>query len=65
MPLTVLVGGQYGDEGKGTISAFITLKDKIHAAVRSQGPQAGHTIFYEGKKYLFRQIPSAIFNPTT
>jgi len=65
MSLTVLIGGQYGDEGKGTIAAFITLKDKAHAAVRSQGPQAGHTIFYEGKKYLFRQIPSAVFNPDT
>jgi len=65
MSLTIIVGGQYGDEGKGTIAAFITLKDRIYAAVRSQGPQAGHTVFYEGKKYVFRQIPSAIFNPDT
>ena len=65
MPLTLIIGGQYGDEGKGIITAFITLKDKVHAAVRSQGPQAGHTVFHEGKKYIFRQIPSAIFNPDT
>jgi adenylosuccinate synthase len=65
MTLTEIVGGFYGDEGKGTVVAYIILNDKVDAAVRSQGPQAGHTVFHGGEKYVFRQIPSAIFNLNT
>lgn len=65
MPLSEIVGGFYGDEGKGLITAYLSIQDSVDAAVRSQGPQAGHTVNYQGKAYVFRQIPSAIFNPKT
>jgi adenylosuccinate synthase len=65
MPLTIIVGGFYGDEGKGAVNAYITVKDKIDAAVRGQGPQAGHTIYFKGEKHVFRQIPSSIYHPET
>lgn len=63
MPLSEIVGGFYGDEGKGLVAAYLSIQDRIDAAVRSQGPQAGHTVNYQGKDYVFRQIPAAIFNP--
>jgi adenylosuccinate synthase len=63
VPLSEIVGGFYGDEGKGLVTAYLAMQDRIDAAVRSQGPQAGHTVKYQGKDYVFRQIPSAIFNP--
>ncbi|OGI12083.1 hypothetical protein A3K64_01950 [Candidatus Micrarchaeota archaeon RBG_16_36_9] len=65
MPLGEIVGGFYGDEGKGLVTAYLSIQDKIDAAIRSQGPQAGHTVKYQGKDYVFRQIPSAIFNQNT
>jgi len=34
MPLTLIVGGFYGDEGKGAVNAYLTVKDRIEAAVR-------------------------------
>jgi adenylosuccinate synthase len=63
MPLDEIVGGFYGDEGKGLVTAYLSIQDRIDAAIRSQGPQAGHTVTYQGKQYVLRQIPSAIFNP--
>ncbi len=65
MPLTLIVGGFYGDEGKGAINAYLTVKDKVDVAVRGQGPQAGHTVYYKGEKHVFRQIPSSIYNVDT
>lgn len=65
MSLTLLVGGFYGDEGKGAVNAYLTVQDRIDVAVRGQGPQAGHTVFYKGEKHVFRQIPSSIYNADT
>lgn len=65
MSLTLVVGGFYGDEGKGAVNAYLSLKDRIDAAVRGQGPQAGHTVYYKGEKHVFRQIPSSIYHADT
>ena len=65
MPCTVLVGGFYGDEGKGKLFGYLVNKDNFKAVVRGQGPQAGHTIEYKNEKYVFRQIPTAVFNLKT
>ncbi len=61
MPACVIVGGFFGDEGKGKIVAYLALKDKAHTAVRGGvGPNAGHTVIKEGKTYKLRMLPSAI-----
>ena len=66
MPCIVIVGGFYGDEGKGKIIAYLAKKDNYSIAVRGGvGPNAGHTFVDEGKMYKVRMLPSAALNPTT
>lgn len=66
MPSTVIVGGFYGDEGKGKIVSYLAIKDNPVIAVRGGvGPNAGHTIEHENKKYKVRMLPSAFLNPNT
>src|SRR2546425_9006 len=52
----VVVGGQYGSEGKGQISAH--LSKEYDLLVRVGGPNAGHAVFEEPKPYKFQQLPS-------
>lgn len=59
MPLTVVVGGFFGDEGKGKIVAYLSLKDRIDVAVRVGSVNAGHTVVLSGKEYKLRMVPSA------
>lgn len=57
----ILVGAQWGDEGKGKIIDF--LMDEAHIVVRSQGGNnAGHTIVLGSKKYILHLIPSGILH---
>jgi adenylosuccinate synthase len=59
MPNTILVGAQWGDEGKGKIIDYLT--DDAEIVVRSQGGNnAGHTIVIDGEKYILHLIPSGI-----
>ena len=59
MPNTILVGAQWGDEGKGKIIDFLT--DEADIVVRSQGGNnAGHTVIIDGKKFILHLIPSGI-----
>ncbi len=63
MVCTVVVGGFWGDEGKGKVVAYLALKDNINIAARAGvGPNAGHTVIHKGKAYGLRQIPSAFVN---
>jgi adenylosuccinate synthase len=66
MPCTVVVGGFYGDEGKGKILAYMSLKDSPKIAVRGGvGANAGHTFVHQNNKYKVRMLPSAILNQAT
>jgi adenylosuccinate synthase len=59
MANTILVGAQWGDEGKGKIIDILTAKADI--VVRSQGGNnAGHTVIHRGTKYILHLIPSGI-----
>ncbi len=59
MPCTILVGGFFGDEGKGKIISHLSIEDKPDIVARAGvGTNAGHTVQYEGKTYKLRQIPS-------
>ena len=58
--IDVLLGLQWGDEGKGKVVDVLT--PKYDAVARFQGgPNAGHTLEFEGQKYVLRSIPSGIF----
>lgn len=64
MVCTVVVGGFWGDEGKGKIISYLALRDKVKIGVRGGvGPNAGHTVQYQGKTYRLRMLPSAVVNP--
>ncbi len=59
MPATVVVGGFFGDEGKGKIIAHLALHDHPDIAARGGvGPNAGHTVEYQGKIFKLRMLPS-------
>lgn len=59
MANTILVGAQWGDEGKGKIIDVLT--DEAQVVVRSQGGNnAGHTVIVKGQKYVLHLIPSGI-----
>lgn len=63
MPCTVVICGFFGDTGKGKISSYLSLKDRSAVGVRAGvGPNAGHTVVHEGKKYKLRVLPSAFVN---
>ena len=57
----VILGLQYGDEGKGKIVDFFA-KDYDVIARFQGGPNAGHTLYVNGKKIVLHQIPSGIFH---
>ena len=56
-----LLGIVFGDEGKGKVVDYFTPKYDVVARFAG-GPNAGHTIIFEGKKFILRSIPSGIFD---
>lgn len=56
----VLLGLQWGDEGKGKVVDVLTPRYDVVARFQG-GPNAGHTLEFEGQKYVLRSIPSGIF----
>lgn len=65
MPVTVVVGGQFGSEGKGKICAHLAAKDNVDFMVRCGGPNSGHTVYQDGQRYQLRQVPAGFVNPNT
>ena len=59
--MCVLVGGQYGSEGKGAIAAHVADDYDVHVRVGS--PNAGHTIWWGGEKHVMQTIPCGWVNP--
>lgn len=64
MPVTVIVGGQFGSEGKGKVAHLLAKRQGARVAVRVGGSNAGHTAYDdEGRKYTFRHLPTAALLP--
>lgn len=64
MKADVLLGLQWGDEGKGKVVDVLT--PHYSAVARFQGgPNAGHTLEFDGKKFVLRSIPSGVFQKDT
>ncbi len=60
MAVDVILGLQWGDEGKGKIVDYLAEKYDIVARFQG-GPNAGHTLIFDGKKYVLHTVPSGIF----
>ncbi len=62
MPNHIVVGAQWGDEGKGKV--VDALADRVDMIVRFQGgANAGHTIVFDGQKYVLHLLPSGVLTP--
>lgn len=58
MPCIIIAGGQFGDEGKGKLVAYLSLKDKPKIVARAGvGPNAGHTVVFQNVRFGLRQVP--------
>jgi adenylosuccinate synthase len=63
MTCNVLVGGGWGDEGKGKCITYLCYNDKPNIIARAGvGPNAGHSVEFHGEKYGLRLIPSGFFH---
>lgn len=64
MPVTVVVGGQFGSEGKGKVAHFLAREEGSIAAIRVGGINSGHTVIdTAGTPRVFRQLPTACILP--
>ena len=62
MKRLVIVGTQWGDEGKGKITDYLAQKADVVCRYQG-GNNAGHTVVFDGKKYSLHLLPSGILNP--
>ncbi len=63
MSVTIVVGAQYGGEGKGKVVAYLALRDNPDYVVRCGGPNSGHTVYHENQIYKLRMLPAGFVNP--
>src|SRR5436305_4691875 len=64
VPSTVVVGAQWGDEGKGKIVDLLAQQSDVVCRYQG-GPNAGHTIVADGETWKLRQMPSGVVSGTT
>jgi adenylosuccinate synthase len=64
VPATVVVGAQWGDEGKGKIVDLLAQQSDVVCRYQG-GPNAGHTIIADGETWKLRQMPSGVVSGTT
>lgn len=60
MAATIVVGGQYGSEGKGKVVALLASRVDAPWLVRCGGPNSGHTVTIKGNDVILRQVPSCM-----
>lgn len=61
MPVSVIVGGQFGSEGKGKASAYVARERKARAIIRVGGTNSGHTaVDSSGARWTLRQLPAGL-----
>lgn len=65
MSVTVVVGGQYGSEGKGKVCAHLANRGEADVVVRCGGPNSGHTVDLNNIVYELKQVPAGFVNSAT
>jgi len=64
MPISIVIGGQFGSEGKGKVTHFFAKKYKASAVIRVGGPNSGHTVINEkGDAVIFKHLPTSSIIP--
>jgi adenylosuccinate synthase len=64
MPVTIIVGGQFGSEGKGKVAHALARDKRASVAIRVGGPNSGHTVIDpRGKAIVLRQLPTPAILP--
>jgi adenylosuccinate synthase len=63
MSVTVVIGAQFGSEGKGVVVHRLALERKYSAHVRTGGPNAGHSFVHAGKKFVVQSVPCGFVDP--
>jgi adenylosuccinate synthase len=61
--INTIVDGQYGSTGKGSIAAYIALRDKPDTIITAWSPNAGHTAIVDGVKYVHTMLANGIVSP--
>ena len=64
MPADLVIGAQWGDEGKAKVIDYLSKEIDIIARYQG-GANAGHTVVVHGKKYIFHLVPSGVIYPNT
>jgi adenylosuccinate synthase len=60
MPISIVIGGQYGSEGKGKVTHYFAKKYKAAAVIRVGGPNSGHTVINDkGEALIFKHLPTS------
>ncbi|MEK7281323.1 MAG: adenylosuccinate synthetase, partial [Chloroflexota bacterium] len=62
MPTIAIIGGQWGDEGKGKVVDYLAQQAQVVARF-SGGPNAGHTVINQWGEFRLHLVPSGMFNP--
>lgn len=57
--LNILIDGQFGSTGKGLLASYVSLTNHIDIAITNASANAGHTFYYNNKKYVLKQLPVA------
>lgn len=65
MSLWIVVGGQFGSEGKGKIAAHIVQQEGIDVCIRCGGPNSGHSVTIDSRTVVLRQLPTGYINKKT
>lgn len=60
MSVTIVFGGQFGSEGKGKVTHYFAKKEKADYCIRVGGSNSGHTVYRDGKKIIFRILPTGV-----
>jgi adenylosuccinate synthase len=63
MASIIIVGGQYGSEGKGKVAALTARLYREPLVVRCGGPNSGHTVWIGNERVVLRQVPAGVGNP--
>ena len=60
MPVSIVVGGQYGSEGKGKIAHWLAQEQRPRYAIRVGGCNSGHTVLHNTKRFVLRHLPTPV-----
>lgn len=59
MGVSIVIGGQYGSEGKGKVANYFANKFNADVTMRVGGTNSGHTVYWDDKKYVLKVLPAA------